>query len=429
MLHTYRFLRLKRILYIYTFFKKAGVPALVFLFCTMISNRELFLRLVAQTSDDPMMVEVERAEGVYLYGPDGKSYLDMISGIAVSNVGHCAPEVVLAVQQQAEKYMHTMVYGEFVLAPQVQLAEKLAGLLGDRLDNIYFVNSGSEAVEGALKLAKKFTGRSEIITFHKSYHGSTHGALSVTGTTSLREGYGPFLEQVLFLNFNSGSDLLKITDQTACVIVEPIQGEAGVVEGFPCFLLALRERCTATETLLIFDEIQTGFGRTGSLFAHYRYGVQPDILLLAKSMGGGMPIGAFISRKEIMQVLTNNPVLGHITTFGGNPVTCAAGLASLNKIIDEDLVAKVPAKEQLIRQLLDHPKILELRGRGLMFAVEVGGFEQALKVVKRCKNMGLITDWFLNCDSAIRLAPPLIISEDELEEGLRILVQAIEEEC
>ncbi len=409
------------------FSKRPGRPPWFFLFLPMISNRELFLRHVAQTSEEPMMVEVERAEGVYLYGPDGKSYLDMISGIGVSNVGHCAPEVVRAIQEQVGKFMHTMVYGEFILAPQVQLAEMLTGLLGDQLDNIYFVNSGSEAVEGALKLAKKFTGRSEIIAFHKSYHGSTHGALSVTGSPGLREGYGPFLEGIRFLDFNDGGGIEEITAQTACVIVEPVQGEAGVIEGYPCFIMALRERCTATGTLLIFDEIQTGFGRTGSLFAHQRYRVQPDILLLAKSMGGGMPMGAFISRKEIMNVLTNNPVLGHITTFGGHPVTCAAALASLKKIIDEDLVAKIPARERLIRQLLDHPNVKGLRGRGLIFAVEVGGFEQVLKVVKRCLELGLITDWFLNCDTAIRLAPPLVITEEELQKGLEIVLQAIGE--
>lgn len=395
----------------------------------MISNRELFLRYVAQTSDDPMLVEIERAEGVYLYGPEGRSYLDMISGIAVSNVGHCAPEVVEAVKTQVGKYMHTMVYGEFVMSPQALLAERLTGLLGEGLDNVYFVNSGSEAVEGALKLAKKFTGRSEIITFHNSYHGCTHGALSVTGAPGLREGYGQFLKGVRFIGFNEVADLKEITEQTACVIVEPIQGEAGVVLGAPEFLQKLRERCDQTGALLIFDEIQSGFGRTGSLFAHQGYDIQPDILLLAKGMGGGMPIGAFISSKEIMQVLTNNPVLGHITTFGGHPVTCAAALASLNKIIDEELVAKIPAKEELVRTLLDHPKVLEIRGKGLMFAVEIGGFENVLKVVKRCLELGLITDWFLNCDSAIRLAPPLVISEAELKKGLEIVIQAVEEEC
>jgi len=375
------------------------------------------------------MIEIDHAEGVYLYGPEGQQYMDMISGIAVSNLGHGAPEIVAAVQEQAANFMHTMVYGEYVTAPQVALANELTAQLDDSLDNVYFVNSGSEAVEGALKIAKKYTGRQEILAFHNSYHGSSHAALSVTGNSAIKEGYGPFLPGVDFANFNDSAALSKITESTACVIVEPIQGEAGYVLGQPCFLHALRERCFQVGALLIFDEIQTGFGRTGNLFAHQAYRVVPDILLCAKGMGAGMPIGAFISRKEIMQVITRNPVLGHITTFGGHPVSCAASLAGLKKIVTEQLPEKVAAKEQIIRLALDHPLVREVRGRGLMLAVDIGSFAFVLRVTKRCTAMGLLTDWYLNCDTAIRLAPPLTISETELSEGMAIIIQAIEMEA
>ncbi len=388
-------------------------------------QRQLFLRHVAQTSQAPMLVEVDCAEGCFLYAPDGKRYLDLISGIGVSNVGHCAPEVVAAVQAQAARYMHTMVYGEFVLTPQVAFATLLADQLGPTLDNVYFVNSGSEAVEGALKLAKKFTGRSEIIAFHNSYHGSTHGALSVTGAPGLKDGYGPFLPGVTFTEFGSHAAIDAIHEGVAAVIVEPIQGEAGVRLGTRNWLYALRTRCDITGTLLIFDEIQTGFGRTGDLFAFQGLGVIPDILLMAKGMGGGMPIGAFVSRKEVMQVLTHDPVLGHITTFGGHPVNCAAALAVLNKILDERLVERASTLETLIRQELNVPGVLELRGKGLLYAAEVGEFDRVLRVIASCLEQGVITDWFLHCNTAIRIAPPLVISEDELRDGLRILAAAI----
>lgn len=393
----------------------------------MISHREMFLRHVAQTSEEPMMVEIDRAEGVFLYGKDGKRYLDLISGIAVSGVGHGAPEVVKAVQTQAARFMHTMVYGEFVLSPQAQLAGKMADLLGPNLDNVYFVNSGSEAVEGALKLAKKFTGRQELLAFHQSYHGSTHGALSVTGAPELKEGYGPFLPGVDFLRFNAAEDLARITERTAAVIVEPIRGEAGIEPAHACYLRALRERCYQTGTLLILDEIQTGLGRSGTLFAHQAYHIQPDILVLAKGIGGGMPIGMFIASKEIMHVLTQDPVLGHITTFGGHPVNCAASLAAINKVLDEQLIDRIPALEEIIRNGLAHPAILELRGRGLMFAAELGSFEQVLATIKLCTERGLITDWFLHCNTAVRIAPPLTISESELRDGIATLLEVIVE--
>lgn len=391
-------------------------------------QRQLFLRHVAQTSEAPMLVEVARAEGCYIFSPDGKRYLDLISGIGVSNVGHCAPEVVAAVQAQVARYMHTMVYGEFVLTPQVELATLLSAQLGPTLDNVYFVNSGSEAVEGALKLAKKFTGRTEIIAFHNSYHGSTHGALSVTGSPTLKQGYGPFLPEVTFTEFGSHAAIDAIHQGVAAVIVEPIQGEAGVRIGNRNWLYALRTRCNITGTLLIFDEIQTGFGRTGDLFAFQGLGVIPDILLMAKGMGGGMPIGAFVSRKEVMQVLTHDPVLGHITTFGGHPVNCAAALAVLKKILWEDLVHRVSALEKIIRNELAVQGVIELRGRGLLYAAELGDFDKVLRIIARCLELGVITDWFLHCNTAIRIAPPLVISEDELRDSLRILANAILEE-
>ncbi|MEM0997641.1 MAG: aspartate aminotransferase family protein [Bacteroidota bacterium] len=391
----------------------------------MISNRQLFLRYVGQTSDAPMMIEVVRAEGVYQYGPDGKRYLDLISGIGVSNVGHGAPEVVAAVQQQAANFMHSMVYGEFVLSPQVRYARRLAEYLGPGLDHIFFVNSGSEAAEGALKLSKKFTGRQELLAYRDSYHGSTHGALSVTGAPGLKDGYGPFLPGVRFLEFNSGPDLTQITEATAAVIVEPVRGEAGVVAGYPCYLRALRERCTEVGAMLIFDEIQVGFGRTGSLFAHHAYRVRPDILLLGKALGGGMPMGAFVASKEMMQVLTRDPVLGHISTFGGHPVCCAAGLAAFEKLLGEDLLAAIPAKEARIRRLQELPGVREVRGRGMIFAVEVGSFETVLAVIHQCVEAGLITDWFLHCDTAVRIAPPLTISPEELDEGMKCLEACI----
>lgn len=390
-----------------------------------LTTRQLFLNHVGQTSEMPMMVEIARAEGVWQYGPDGKKYLDFISGIAVSSVGHCAPEVVKAVQEQAATYMHSMVYGEFVLSPQVNLATKIVELLNSRLDNVYFVNSGSEAVEGALKLAKKFTGRSGLVACHQSYHGSTHGALSVTGAPELKDGYGPFLPHVEFVRFNQAADLEKITDNTAAFIMEVVQGEAGVRIPDAEYLAAVRKRCDETGCLLILDEIQTGFGRTGAMFAHQAMGIEPDIMVIAKGMGGGMPIGAFVSRKEIMHVLTHDPVLGHISTFGGHPVNCAASLATIKKIEDDNLLAAIPEKEQLIREMLKKGPFQVIRGRGLMFAAELDSFDTTLQTIHNCTENGLITDWFLHCDNAIRIAPPLTISLDELSWGLGTLLKSI----
>lgn len=412
-------------------------------------NRDLFLLHQAQTSPTPILLEIEKAEGVYLYDVNGKKYLDLISGIAVSNVGHCAPEVVQAVQNQVSKYMHTMVYGEYVLQPSAEFAAKIIAELtfhknpntsGCGIENcnanncqclqsVYFTNSGAEAVEGALKIAKKFTGRKKLLSCYDSYHGSTAGALSVTGTAWIKEGYGDLLPNVSFIRFNHFEDLAMITEEVAAIILEPIQGEAGVVMPENGFLQAVRHRCDETGTLMILDEIQTGFGRTGKLFAHQHFGIMPDILLLAKGMGGGMPIGAFVAKSKIMNVVQHDPILGHITTFGGHPVNCAAGLACLNKILGEKLLDSIPQKAQIIQNTLLHSKIKEIRGMGLMWAIELDSFDSVMKVVKIALEKGVVTDWFLSMSCALRIAPPLIISEAELRFAMEVLQSAIEEVC
>lgn len=394
----------------------------------MLSNRQLFLRYVAQTSESPLLLEVERAEGVYLFGSDGKRYFDLISGVSVSNVGHCHPRVVSAVVEQTQRYMHLMVYGEFVQSSQVKLAHKLAELLPQSLDNVYFVNSGSEAVEGALKLAKRYTGRTEIVSFVNAYHGSTHGALSIMGNEEPKRAFRPLLPDVKHIEFNSVSDIEQITNKTACVIVEPVQGEAGIVSPQNNFLVSLREKCNQTGTLLIFDEIQTGLGRTGSMFAFEKYGVVPDILLLAKAMGGGMPLGAFISSKEIMSCLTNNPPLGHITTFGGHPVSCAAALASIEILLEQKLVAQVEQKSRIfIDKLKGHKLVGEIRANGLFMAVEIGSFDNILKLMRVALNNGVVLDWFLFCNTAFRIAPPLSITVDECSEAADLLLKSLDE--
>lgn len=389
--------------------------------------RQLFLRHQAQTSPSPILLEIAKGEGVFLYDVAGKKYLDLISGISVSNVGHCAPEVVKAVQEQAATYMHTLVYGEYVLKPSALFAAKIVEQLNSDLEVVYFVNSGAEAVEGALKVAKKFTKRHKILAFEGSYHGSTHGALSVTGNDWIKEGYGPLLPHIQHIRFNHFEDLHYITTETAAIIVEPIQAEAGILLPENNFLQAIRKRCDETGTVMILDEIQTGFGRSGTLFAHQFYDFVPDILLLAKGMGGGMPIGAFIGKRSIMAVITDNPILGHITTFGGHPVCCAAGLACLEKILHENLIATIPAKEAIIKHTLHHTAIQSITGKGLFFAIHLDSFENVLKVVHLAMAKGVITDWFLNCATALRIAPPLTISEEELREGMEMLQAAIVE--
>ena len=396
----------------------------------MISNRQLFLRHLAQTSDAPLALEIERAEGLYLYDTEGTKYIDLISGISVSNLGHRHPNVMRAIAEQSEKYLHTLVYGEFVLSPQVKLAKKLAALLPDNLDCAYFVNSGTEATEGAIKLAKRYTGKKNLVSFKNAYHGSTNGALSLMSDDYFTAAYRPLLPGVRHLEFNNFDELSKIDETCAAVIVEPIRAEGGVELPLENYLEALRNRCTETGTLLVFDEIQVGCGRTGKMFAFEHYNVVPDILLLAKGFGGGMPIGTFISSREIMSSLTHDPVLGHITTFGGHPLSAAAALATMSTLEEnyDELINAVPAKEKLFRTLLqDNPKIKEIRSAGLFMALQLDNFDQLSKVIRSCIDKGLITDWFLFNASAMRIAPPLIIKEEEILRACEIINEAIDQ--
>ena len=390
-------------------------------------QRQLFLRHLAQTTEGPLLIEIEEAEGVYLYGPDGKSYIDLISGIGVSALGHRYPAVQEAIEAQVKRFWHTLVYGEFVLAPQVQFAKLLADNLPDPLESIYFVNSGSEATEGAMKLAKRYTGRREIVSCKYAYHGSTQGAASLMWPTEFTQAYYPLLPGIRHIEFNEPSDLEIITEKTAAVIVETVQGEWGVRPPSGTYLKQLSARCTEVGALLILDEIQAGMGRTGSLFAFEQYGIVPDILLLAKGLGGGMPIGAFIAAREVMQVLSVDPILGHITTFGGHPVSCAAGHATLQTLLNTDYIKQVKAKEQLFHKLLKHPEIIEVRSAGLLMAVELEDFDFIQKVIKICLRDGLITDWFLFNSRSLRIAPPLIISEEEIRKACAIILNALGE--
>jgi acetylornithine/N-succinyldiaminopimelate aminotransferase len=391
----------------------------------MLTNRQLFFNHLAQTSETPLALEIERAQGIYLFDNSGKKYMDLISGISVSNVGHCHSEVTQAIKDQLDKYMHLMVYGEFIQSPQTQFAKALSDQLPGSLNSVYFVNSGSEAIEGAMKLSKRFTGRTEIISFENAYHGSTQGSLSIMGSEEFKSAFRPLLPDTRRIKFNNEEDLRFITTQTAGVFVETIQGEAGAVIPQNDFLKKLKEKCDQTGTLLIVDEIQCGFGRTGTLFAFEQYGIIPDILCLAKGMGGGMPIGAFISSKEIMSTLTNNPILGHITTFGGHPVCCAAGQAALKVVLEEKLFENVEEKEQLFRSLLKHPKIKAVNGKGLLLAVEFEDFNQNKQVIDKCISDGVITDWFLFNSSSMRIAPPLIISLNEIKIACEIILKNI----
>lgn len=392
----------------------------------MLTNRQLFLLNTTQTSSSPRLLEIERAEGLYLYDANGKSYMDLVSGFAVSNTGHRHPAVISAIKDQLDKFLHLTVYGEFIQSPQVKFAEKLVSVLPDKLNSVYFVNSGAEATEGAMKLAKRYTGRSNILACKNAYHGSTQGALSLMGNEYYKNAYRPLLPDIGFMEFNNLSDLDRITTKTAAVIIETIQGEAGVRVPDGEYMQTLRHRCDQTGTLLILDEIQTGFGRTGKMFGFENFGITPDVLLLAKGMGGGMPVGAFIASREIMGVLKENPILGHITTFGGHPVSCAAGLANLEVIIGEDLTNDVITKEALFRKYLTHPSIREIRGKGLMLSIQLDSFTQVENVSKRCADHGVIIDWFLHCDTALRLAPPLIITDEEIADGCAIIIEAIE---
>lgn len=392
----------------------------------MLNNRQLFLLNTAQTSNSPRMIEIAKAEGVYLYGPNGEEYMDLVSGFNVSNIGHRNPKVIQAIQQQLEKYLHVTVYGEFVQAPQVEFASDLLAVLPKHFESVYFTNSGAEAVEGSMKVAKRFTGRRQIIAAKKAYHGSTQGALSLIGNEEYHTAYAPLLPEIEFITFNDIADLAHITDKTAAVIIEAIQGEAGVRVPDVAYMQALRKRCDETGALLVFDEIQTGFGRTGRLFAFEHYGIVPDILMLAKGIGGGMPLGAFVAAKQVMDVIKDNPMLGHITTFGGHPVSCAAAKASLEVILEDQLVEQVAEKEQLFRNLLQHPKIKEIRGKGLMMCLQLENFEQVYNISNYCAQQGIMIDWYLHCETALRVAPPLTISNEEIEKACKIILDGIE---
>jgi len=393
----------------------------------MITERQLFLKHLAQTSDFPLMVEIERAKGIYMYDKFGKAYIDLISGIGVSNVGHLHPNVVKSVKKQLKRYMHLMVYGEFVETPQVKLAKLLSDLLPSNLNNTFLVNSGSEAVEGAIKLAKRYTGRTEIISAFNAYHGSSHGALSVSGSEAFKNAFRPLLPGVKHIRFNHLDDLSEISNKTAAVIVETVQGEAGVNVPDTAYLPSLKEKCEQTGTLLILDEIQAGAGRTGKLWAFEHFNVIPDILVLAKGLGGGMPIGAFISSNEIMDVLKRNPILGHISTFGGHPVSAAAAYASLKTISSEKLYKKADEKGKLFKKLLKNKAISEVRGKGLMLAAQFKNFDELKPVIDKLLTKGLLTDWFLFCDSAMRIAPPLIIKKKEIRKACKLITDTLEE--
>jgi acetylornithine/succinyldiaminopimelate/putrescine aminotransferase len=387
---------------------------------------EIFLTNLAQTTNAPYLIAIERAEGIYLYGPDGKRYIDLISGIGVSNIGHRHPKVVEAIKDQVDKHLHVMVYGEYIQSSPNGLARKLAELLPSNLNCSYFVNSGTEANEGALKLAKRYTGRTEIVSCRKSYHGSTHGSMSVSGNEVKKMAFRPLLPDVRFIDFNVAEDLAFITNRTACVIMETIQGDAGVRIPSKEYMTALRKKCDQAGALLILDEIQCGMGRTGTLFAFEQYGITPDILTVAKAFGGGLPIGAFISDHEIMKCLTHDPMLGHITTFGGNPVCCAAALATLEVISEERLLEQVEQKGKLFEKYLKHPRIKEVRRAGLMFAIDFESAEIVSRIVEEGKKIGVICYWFLSHPHSFRIAPPLTITPDEIKVSCELILQAIE---
>lgn len=389
--------------------------------------REQFYSLLGQTSPSPLGVEIQKAEGVFLLSTTGKRYLDLISGVSVSHVGHARPEVIEAIENQARNHLHLMVYGELIQQPQVLLASLLTECLPPALNSVYFVNSGSEANEAAMKLAKRVTGRHKMACFRNAYHWSTHGALSVMGNETFRSAFRPLLPGVTALRFNCFEDLQLIDRYTACVIVEPIQAEAGVRLPVPGFLQALRERCDRTGTLLIFDEVQTGFGRTGALFAMQKYDVVPDMVTLAKALGGGMPLGALACNKDLMEAWKSDPVLGHITTFGGHPVSCAAGFAALQVLLKEGWIATVEEKATFVKEaLVAHPAVKEIRGEGLLLAVELEDAGKVEVFIRRLLEEGAMADWFLYCDTAFRIAPPLCITKEELVLATELVLAALD---
>jgi acetylornithine/N-succinyldiaminopimelate aminotransferase len=389
------------------------------------NNRQIFLQHLAQTSAAPLALEIVKAEGCELWDADEKKYIDLIGGISVANIGHRHPKVIEAIHKQLEAYMHIMVYGELVQSPQVQYARLLTDHLPASLNSVYFTNSGAEAVEGAMKLAKRFTNRTEIVAFNNSYHGSTQGALSVIGSEYWRNAFRPLLPDIRHLHYNSFEDLAFITEETACVFAETVQAEAGVIAPQNGWLKTLRERCTETGTLLILDEIQTGFGRTGTLWGFQHFNVVPDVLLLGKALGGGMPLGAFIADKKIMDCFMYNPVLGHITTFGGHPVCCAAGMAGMQALLNEEYIKDVPAKAELFKNRLTHPAIKNINSFGLWMAVEFDSAEKCKAVIDHCIEHGVLTDWFLFASNCLRISPPLTISNQQIEEASSIILQAV----
>lgn len=388
------------------------------------TQRELFLRHIAQTSPAPLALEIVKAEGCTLTDASGKTYIDLIGGISVANVGHRHPVVIDAIQKQLDAYLHIMVYGEFIESPQVQFAKLLTEHLPQNLNSVYFTNSGAEAVEGAMKLAKRVTGRTQLIAFNDSYHGSTQGALSIMGDEYWRQAFRPLLPDVLHLQYNHFESLGEISNQTACVVVETVQAEAGIKAPAKDWMQALRKKCTETGTLLVMDEIQAGFGRTGKLWGFENFDVVPDVLLLGKALGGGMPLGAFIADKPLMDVFTENPVLGHITTFGGHPVCCAAGAAALNALLAEKWIDTVQQKKDLFLSLLNHPAIVSIRSCGLWLAIEFASFERNKMVIDYCISNGVLTDWFLFAPQCMRISPPLNIIDEQIKESCKMILQA-----
>jgi len=391
----------------------------------ILSNRELFLKHVGQTSESPYLLEIERSEGIFLFDSSGKKYIDLISGVSVSSLGHNYKAVKDAIVEQAGKHLHLMVYGEFVQEPQVKLAEYLCNLLPNPHDRVYFVNSGSEAVEGAIKLAKRYTGRTKMFSYTNAYHGSSHGALSLCGNEDFKNSFRPLLPEVYILDFNNYEQLDLIDKDTACVIFEPVQAEAGIIIPELQYIKELQKVCKKNNCLLIADEIQTGFGRTGKMFGFENFDIVPDIICFAKALGGGMPIGAFTASDKIMKSFTSNPVLGHITTFGGHPVSCAAALSAIKHISEAGLVRDVIRKENIFREKLVHQKISEIRGKGLLLAVELGNFDNVIKLVKTGMKEGFVTDWFIFHDSAFRIAPPLNITDEEIILSCDLILSAL----
>ena len=391
------------------------------------TERELFYRYLGLPSFYPMGLEIEKAEGIYLYAKSGEQFIDLVSGIAVSNTGHRHPKVLEAIRHQLDRYLHLNVYGEFIQSPQVHLAERLANLLPEKLDSVYFVNSGSEAIEGALKLAKRYTGRTEIISYIDSYHGSTHGSLSILGNEALKNAFRPLLPDVRLVEYNNYCHLEKITTRTACVVIELIQAEAGIIPVEEYFLQQLKKRCARKGVLIIVDDVQMGMGRTGKLFSFEHHDFVPDILVLAKALGAGMPLGAFIASKKVMDTLAFNPELGHITTFGGHPVSCAAALAGLEVLLSDNLIPQAEEKgKRFVEKLSGHQAIAEIRRAGLALGVDLAQPEKRSRFMEAALKQDLIVDWYLFKPATFRIAPPLTIQDAEIDLACEKLIGALD---